>query len=423
MQRERPVTLDDEFDALVDSIPGFGGWFVADDGTPTVRLVDPNNLALAEERLATRIERAQGTRRPDGSVVATRLRAEPARYNFRQLRSWGRVAEAVLDGEAAAVFVDVNERTNRIEAGVSDPAAAARIAQALRARGVPQAAVEVEVVAATSLTTDSITGKVRPIPGGVQVNPPGCTMSFNASFQGTLSFITASHCTTVFGSISSPRAFFNWGFNLDSLGVEIYDPSPWQSTSDCLLYIAFNPGGICRYADAAVADYRWLSPDSVDFGYIARTLFPGATLGAPGSRVINSANPHFEILDKYYSLPSGIYVDRLGVVSGWTVHNIAHACTTEYYSKTYKAKLWCQYRTGVGQVPIEGDSGGPLWAQVWCSSVPPFQTVRPDGTACVRLVGIMWGRNNDLNRGIFSPISGVETDFGVTLGVRPIDKP
>lgn len=226
-----------------------------------------------------------------------------------------------------------------------------------------------------------------------------------------------------FGNLSTPRLFFNFNFAGEELGWEIYDPSPWQSTSDCSLYLASHPTGICRYSDAAVVDFRYLPADSVEFGYVARTMFYGSGVGIVGSRKIDPSNRHHEITEKYYSIPTGIYLDRLGVTSGWTYHNVSTACYTQYLEPEadgnpyYHAKLWCQYKTGGGT--SGGDSGGPYWAYVYCT---PSDPTRPDGTDCIRLAGVHWGRDDNTGRSLFSPISGIETDLG-TLGVRVSDNP
>ena len=199
------MTLDEEFEMLVDSIPGFAGWYVANDGTPTVQLVDVRRLDIAQLRLASRVERVRMTTRPDGTRIGANLRAQQATYDFRQLRTWSRIAESLLDVEPAAVYVDVDETMNRVAIGVADAPTAFRVAQGLVDRGVPTSASSIEIVGRPQLTGDSITQHVRPVPGGIIINPSSCTLGFNANFGGTRAFVTASHCT-VASAISARRA-------------------------------------------------------------------------------------------------------------------------------------------------------------------------------------------------------------------------
>lgn len=415
--------MDDEYAALVDSVPGFGGWFVDTDGIPVAVLVDTGQRVNAAARLAPRIQRARRTSRPDGSEVGSTLRIHKGNFDFRQLRTWADMAEDVLDREPAAVYVDANEVANLVEIGVSEQSAATRVSQLLRERGVPSAAIKVNVVSPARDFID-ITQRLRPIPGGVLVystaSVGGCTHGFNASLtaSGPIGFFTAAHCTTIFGSPNSPSEFWQPAIPTGDVGVEILDPSPWQTQWDCPAYRAGNPSGVCRYSDAAFIDYRYLSPDSVDFGYIARTTFKGALL-QPGSRTINGSNKHFEIASKYYQIPPGVYLDRMGQRSGWTYHNVSSACATVYGTNK---KMWCQHKTGgSNENTQQGDSGAPLWSYDYCDN---GQLTRPDGTQCIRLAGMFWGVvvENGYPRSIFSQVGNIELEFG-TFGVRPADKP
>jgi hypothetical protein len=83
-------------------------------------------------------------------------------------------------------------------------------------------------------------------------------------------------------------------------------------------------------------------------------------------------------------------------------------------------KLWCQDTASGESKP--GDSGGPMFRLRDCS---PGVPTRPDGTSCVGLLGINWGNQTPPNpgRSVFSPVSGIERDFGAPLRVRVADWP
>lgn len=420
----RPRTLDDEYESLVDSIPGFGGWYIDTEGYPTVVLIDTTLRPVAEQRLSSRVGEARRSNRGGRQEVALSMRVRAGSYDFRQLRRWAKAAERILDVERDAVFVDANEGSNRVEIGVSSSAAALRVASAMAEQGVPEGAYEILVVPRTKTMID-VTGRFRPVPGGVQVQHSGgfCTLAFNVSlsYSGPIGVMTNAHCTPVYGSVTSGAEYWQHAFASNKIGVEYLDPSPWQNTPECMIWrYPYNMNGVCRYADAAVVDYSSTSADSVEFGYIARTMSRAPLNTGPGSKTINPANKHFEIASKKYSITQGLYVDRLGINSGWTYHNVSHTCTVQYGdgSGGKKAKLWCQYRTAGGSTASSGDSGGPIWTYDYCDN---GQLTRPDGTACISLAGIFWGGAGD--RLIFSSIQDIEADFGITFGVRPADKP
>jgi hypothetical protein len=395
-----------------------------------VQLVDTTLQGLAWQVLGSRITQRMSSIRPGTRTASQLLHVRKAQYNFRELRNWSRVAEQILDRENGAVFVDADEQRNRVEIGVSDVTTWTRVYSELLSRGVPESALHGGVTPRTRLTSQDLHSKVRPISAGLQVeNDSGysqrvyCGLGANTidPYSGSVAFVTNAHCTHLFGSVSVSDLFYQNDSPYTEVGIEHWDDSPWQYTSDCSNYRYYHPSGVCRYSDMAVVDYLpdvGSSLDSVDFGYITRTTYRGSGVGIVGSLVIDSANRHFEIIGPYYTIPTGIYLDRMGRTSGWTYHNTSSACTTEYVnSATPPRKLWCQYRTGGGAQ--DGDSGSPFFSVVDCA---PGQPTRADGTACVKFAGLHWGTNPD-GRSLFSSITGMQTDFGYALLMRPTDWP
>jgi hypothetical protein len=413
VSRALPLTIDDEFAALSDSIPGFGGWFVDANGQPTVYLRDPNVLNVAEGRLRARVQLAV---RNSAGVDGNRLAMRQGAYDFRQLYDWKQIAETILATERAAVFVDANEALNRVQVAISDAAAAGSISERLQEQGVPKGAVVFTVVDPVRLYTD-LSDRIRPIPAGVQLwsSPAGpCTLGFSASQnpEGPMGFVTNSHCTAAFGNANASTIFYQ-NNSPHPIGLEIEDPSPWQLTPGCIAWVASNPTGICRFSDAAFVDYRYVATDSVDFGYIARTLSRGAP-GVSGSKTIDPNNRHFEIASKYYSVPTGVYIESVGITNGWTTHLVTNSCNTVIVPGS--KLLWCQVVTNGKAGP--GDSGKPMFGYDYCDD---GQLQRPDGTKCVRLAGIVWGGSGS-SIVYVSPILGIEYDMG-GMAVRPADKP
>ena len=124
-----------EFDRQV---PGFGGFYLSQDGTPTVYLTRGSSRAPAERLLS-------GYLNANGLSIAS-VHVLEAQYGWKQLERWQ--AAATVEGLAVpgAVYVDNDETTNRIRIGVSDMSAAGQVRAAVTRTGVPDAAVLVERV-------------------------------------------------------------------------------------------------------------------------------------------------------------------------------------------------------------------------------------------------------------------------------------
>ncbi|HET9294539.1 MAG TPA: hypothetical protein VFO06_09620, partial [Gemmatimonadales bacterium] len=180
-------------------VPGFGGFYLNQDGTPTVYLTRGSSRAPAERLLA-------GYLSANGLSTAA-VHVLEAQYRWQQLQRWQAAASVQGLAIAGAVFVDNDETINRIKIGVSDMGAAGQVRAAVTRAGVPAEAVTIErvepilmVQAATNLQ-----GRDRPVRGGVQINFPGylCSVGFNATSGTQKSFVTASHCTTKQGGVES----------------------------------------------------------------------------------------------------------------------------------------------------------------------------------------------------------------------------
>src|SRR6476469_374804 len=184
--------LADDPVALARPVPGFGGFFVDDQGTPTVYLTNPARRAAAEQALAPWLRERN---RP-----AVALRVLPARFAWADLERW--VAQASPEALAVpgAVFADADEAGNRVHIGVEHAAAASRVRSVLARLGIPAAAAAVDIVPPIHQVA-TLRTSVRPVVAGVQINFPGflCSLGFNATRAGVAGFVTASHCTTTQG--------------------------------------------------------------------------------------------------------------------------------------------------------------------------------------------------------------------------------
>src|SRR5919109_5105108 len=111
--------------SLAGAIPGFGGFYIDDQGRPVIYLKNAAERGNAERALAPFL-RAQG-------IAASQLRVVPARYEWAQLERWFGQASARILGVPGAVFVDADEAINRVRIGVERGAAARIRGMAARA--------------------------------------------------------------------------------------------------------------------------------------------------------------------------------------------------------------------------------------------------------------------------------------------------
>ena len=378
--------------AVARAVPGFGGYFIDASGAPTVYLTDAAQRPAAEAALAGFLA-SFGWSAPD-------LRVRPAQYDYAQLDTWDRGSWARALALPGAVFSDIDEGSNRLRFGGVDAAAVASIVNTLLSLGVPASAVDVQVTAPV-LPTATLRDKIRPPHGGLQIqffaSPVSplvsvCTLGFNAVRDGVQSFITNSHCTSVQGGVESTQYWQPLNGATTHVGTEIKDPV-YFSGAPC------PAGRVCRYSDAAMAQYD--SASLASLGKISRTTSRGTTLGS-----ITFATPdNFDIFNVWgytggFSGPFvGQFLDKVGRTTGWTGGQMTASCVNTNVSGTNITQL-CQnfVSAGVGG----GDSGSPVfdsnaWAGQWLA---------------VNLYGILWGGNAGGTLFVFSPMPSVISELG-----------
>ncbi len=383
--RQEPGAFADPLLTHARAIPGFGGFFVDQDGTPTVYLKDPRQLGAAERALASTLTRLGAT--------SSRLRVKRADYDYLQLNDWHtRTIPAALT-VPGAVFADLDEGSNRLRFGVETPAAESGVRAALARLGIPGAAVVFER-ADPIYPTARLRGKVTPRRGGLLItfarndSTLECTLGFNtlvsSGIIGFRLFVTASHCSRVRSAVDSTV----YRQPVEQIGTEVADP-PFFTGFPC------PPGRRCRFSDAARV--RYLTGPGSDLGGIAR---PVARAQVDGTRNIDSANPFFNITAELDPV-QGVEVNKVGQRTGWTYAKIASTCAAANVAES-NITLFCQSRTKkTGFVPgvsRPGDSGSPVF--YW------------NGGSNVTLTGLLWGGNKSLTSFVFSPMSRIEQELG-----------
>lgn len=245
----------------------------------------------------------------------------------------------------------------------------------------------------------TLRSKFRPPPGGVQIrldttawNEWGidshCTLGFNAHYGISLGAVTNSHCTKDFWSVDGVDVYQPQSYFFGSrVGFEQVDPEPFENGS-C------RPGRICRYSDSAFIRYRTRNGS----GIAKPTVVNNGTL------VVDRSDSKFQIGGVLEFAFEGRVVNKIGRTTGWTVGIIANDDLDVGQRGAGDALLLDQVRyvqlDGAAQaLSNPGDSGSPVFA--WRGFGEP-----------VLLMGIHWGGDED---GFYSPISGVQTDFGAGL--------
>jgi len=398
LEAGNPITnLNELFAFLALEEPGgFAGVHV-EDGAFVVQMVEPGR---ARAGVMPWIRRFYGEQLRGGPV-----RFQRADRSFAELMSWYATFQDVVFLRGA-IWTDVRESANRLEAGLrpgSDfPAARAALTEA----GVPTAVYALVPDRPEPLVTQTLDSVFRPVVGGV--NADDCTLGFNVlHWDMGKAFVTAAHCTPKVGQIdlnSTGDIFPQPGTN-DSLriGVEAIDPPFWTGThpetgESCPSW-AF---GGCRYADAALVEYDAGVPDSL--GFVAR---PGCSdCEGTGEVAVDPQDPTIRLIDEKHVFAEGQSVHKIGQETGWTVGDVDKTCIDVDANQHDNAQDHFPPGTALlCQVEIDDDSGDPL-TEKGDSGSPAIVDVF-DGKA--RLLGLVWAGSE--GSGIVSRISGVRNDL------------
>jgi len=364
---------------LARQVPGFGGFYLSRDGSPTVYLTRGASRAPAERAFAGYLA-ARG-------LSTAAVRVLEGRYGWQQLQRWQDAASAEALAVPGAVFVDNDETTNRVLIGVERLSAMGQVRAAVARLGIPDDAVIVERTDPIHQVATLQNVIDRPVRAGVQINFPGflCSVGFNATSGTQKTFITASHCTTTQGGVES-TPYWQPLQSVDGtqIATEVDDPVYKRNGPGC------PRGRKCRVSDASRAAY--INGANQALGSIAQTS--GAN---NGSLTITGS---FSITSDDCGTVGGCLavnttVNKVGRTTGWTAGRITNTCVNTGVSGTNIVQL-CQtfVSAGVGG----GDSGSDV-----------FQIT---GGNDVMLAGILWGGNSAGTQFVFSPLANVTSELG-----------
>jgi len=360
--------------ALASSVPGFGGFFVDEQGTPTIYLKDPGRRGAAEQALSGWLG--------SHGLKGAQMKVLHADFDWAQLEDWYAKGSAAALAVHGAVFADDDEATNRLKIGVERGASQGEIRQALSRLGIPAPAVTIEETEPI-IQLATLQSKVRPVVAGVQINFPGflCSIGFNAARSSVAGFVTASHCTSTQGGVeNTPYRQPLQSSSPTQIATEIADPV-YTTGGSCPV------GRRCRRSDASFAQY--VNSTTNTRGAIART---GSTqkndLTIVGNWTITADAGSS-------SFPIGALVNKVGRTTGWSQGRVTNTCVNVNVSGSTITQL-CQ--TIVSATVGAGDSGSDVF------SIGSGNNVTLDG--------VLWGGSSTGKTFVFSPLANVKQELG-----------
>jgi hypothetical protein len=382
-------TLDDEYAALADEVPGFGGLFYDGSRRLTVYMKDPSTFEQSKARLSAFLIRQNGGSPAASTKTAVDIagaRVLAGTYDFRELLTLyrNRILPRIVDMPGLST-TDIDETINRIVIGVTNRSligpAVARIASLDLPAGV------VIVNEQTPARSDSyLKDSLRPVPGGAYItvnDVKDCTLGYNLvnligdTIATARYLVTASHCSSTRSSVDYSQAKQFGAF----FATETGDPPYFfhSANPDC------PTGYSCRNSDASL------------FQYYDTTIAPNhgkVALPANGDSSFTS----FATITSVQSPSVGYAVNMIGSWTGRTSGTVAHTCTNIYSITGYpNVAMLCQARGTY--VSTGGDSGAPVI------------TLFGDNTAWA--TGVHWGSTviGGVTYGVFSPMYAVLDEF------------
>ena len=366
--------------------PGFAGFYLRDDGTPVIRLVDQKHRGEVQRYLARELSVARRGRHAGAPGQAV---FEAAKYDFAQLLGWAESLEPMLS-RGNVYLIDVDEVKNRVHLGVGDVAAPEAVRAEAARLGIPETAVHTQLQAKPEpriTVRDRFTSTL----GGIQIafGQYVCTLGFNAKrvSTGANIYVTNAHCTGTQYANDGIAIYQNTVLAGNQIGNEVADRGMWACAG---------AGTSCRQADAAYISNN--GTRALTQGGIARTAW---ATGAAGGL---TQTGEFDIVGRYTgSLPVGSYLDKTGRTSGSTYGQVTSSCVTIGSLRCQDiSKVWSQ----------GGDSGSPVYVYVGGAGAAEND---------VQLHGVMWGGpGSDYTTTYSSRLAGIEADLGALTNLcRP----
>lgn len=354
-----------EAERLAEENPkDFGyAWVDREKGSVVLDAVSPRGRALAAE-MQTR--RGQGRGRPEVRAVRKdQATLEDLKHEVIDLG--GPLRE---DGAWRSEVDPENGRVVLTVTGLSDASAA----ELVRRYGTEQVAVRVDPDR-PEVDVQSRTNDTSPFYGGARINTPvgGCSNAFSW-YSGTTSYmLTAGHCASSGGSISTPAMAMGL--------VTATSRENWHSTAGT----QYLTGQSVYRGDIALIHVP--SPRST-----TARMFRGDINSSSSALVGEMWSRRPQSGDQYCTGGT-----RSGEVCGWTVDA---ARVDIRYSSGAVVRNAVSSRSKQGWCTRPGDSGGPVY------------TVRPDGKVAAKgIISGGGGGGSDYYGGLFDQCTQIFTDI------------
>lgn len=348
-------------------VEGFGGLFADSSGALVSLTTDMERADVLRSAVRARTATSNSTARLlDGRERP--LRINHARFTYRSLLEWKNIL-SMSDTSGLIGGIGVVESKNRILVLVEDPGSIPVIRQHANQLGIPSEAFVIARTRAES-TQNLQTGYFRPTTGGIriQAGSGNCSLWGNAVVEGVRYGITASHCTSVMGTVTPDPVYQAGGY----IGSEAIDP-PWTVQDrhpECI-----NGTRSCRYSDAAAFSYDQSVSSGKTVARISGTPCGFACWGPMTAIAPDRLNSW--VVD--YPM-DGEVVDKIGSTTGWSRGWVEGSC---FDIRVGSYRKLCTVRVVTSVHP--GDSGGPvffmygdnarptgiLWGRDWCRNTFP----------------------------------------------------
>ncbi len=383
--------IHDDFAAVAEQVPDFGGFFFDEDGHPNVYLLEPAPDRADEVREALEsvfgddvLERGSSERRP---VDDPQLELLGGNYGMPDLLTWFDELHEVFAVDEV-VFVDLYERENELTVAVDDRNAFEEVEAILQELDIPREAIDLKVTEPIDLQSHTLRSNISPPLGGIQIHSGGeCTFGFIAGLEGQVGFATNSHCTDELGTVTGTT--FNQPVAGNQIGTEAVDPD-FESCG----FLGLRS---CRYSDAAFVEYEDDIELPADGGIARPETWAGPGGDTAGPLEIDHGSPSLTIEASMSAPIGGEMLDKIGQRTGWTYGFVNRTCMTGRPSDDGervevdgdKVAYRCQDRASYHS--DDGDSGSPVFK--WHGDT-------------VTVYGIHWGSG-----GIFSAVWNIRKDF------------
>lgn len=398
-------SIDDLFASIAErEIPGFGGYWVDEQGVLNLHLKDPSRQEQAITALSRILDRFDFGRQI-GPDIAQR-RVVHATYDYTELYRWRNEARHLI-GTPGLIRLGIDEVRNRVFIGIEDPAVRSLVETGLKRLGIPAQAVLIEVVAPAvplqteivedpnketsgGSTTPTLSSRYRPLIGGLEIfyerNDSSFPCTFGVNTKNTkntnenVRFLTNSHCTAIRGGPENTPYAQGGSF----IGTEIADPV-YTTNASTLTGHACPSGFVCRNSDAALVSH---ATSDFTFARIARTSFSGSTSGSKS--IVGTFQITFEYKPPASAPFVGMPLDKMGAATGWTAGKVSDTCL-DIASGGFV--YFCQDLVNAGAT--FGDSGSPVFRRVSDSEVWFY--------------GLLWG-GIEGGKYVFSSLTNIAAD-------------